>query len=622
MRTGSRLLVPTMLALMLAACGGSSPGPVAKAPDLGGIDGGQDDGGSPGGGAGNGTGTGAGNGTGNGTGNGNDTGGTNPGTPPANNKSLAIAVDQQDDPLLASLVPSADADTKGMWRAPADWPLVAIHAALLPNGKLATFGTPLASTTLQAARLFDIWDPMGGKGPADHTTLLNAANIDSFCSSGTWLSSGKLLVSGGNSTFDSVVLDVEAQSTSTTPKFSSERWYSTVLTLADGRPIVLGGGDFYVGNAFENPDWYDDGSPTDVNDGVAMTPEIYNEGSGWSLLGGATSREAFGPDHNRYFYPRAWVARDGKVFGLSSDKYWRLDPTANGGQGSIEILGTFHGGISETTLPNIGPVSSAVMFAEGKILQTGGNGYTNGANSAEDVAYIHRTTSSRRATVFDLGNGSVPTITEVASMHHARQWHNVTVLPDGHVLATGGTRYANYAGAQAVMAAEQWNPQQNTWTELASASRVRVYHSSAVLLPSGIVFSGGGGVPGPVTNLDAEFFLPPYLFTRDNGSVRLATRPKVLSVSSRQLTHGAKLEMQMDTDEPVAEVVLLGLSNVTHSNNASQRRLNAVFSQDDFMLEVEMPQSGSMSPPGYYMVVVLDARGVPSRGVIVGLGFS
>lgn len=596
MGRSSRFLLPAFLAAMLAACGGGGGGAVddsaADTPPAASAGGVPQDGGSGG------------------------------GASSVNNKSLAVRIDPVTDPLLDGLAIAADADTRGMWSGPVDWPLVAIHASLLPDGRLATFGTPLANPSIQAARLFDIWDPLAGTGAGAHNTVLNATDVDSFCSSATWTTSGKLLLSGGNSTLDSVLLDVETQSTLKTPRFASERWYATVLTLADGRPVILGGGDYYYANTFENPQWYDDGLPTDVNDGVAMTPEVYDEGTGWRLLQGATSREAFGPDHNRYFYPRAWVAPDGKVFGLSSDKYWRMDPLAAGGDGGIEILGTFHAGISETELPNMGPTSSAVMFAEGRILQTGGNGYTNGANSASDVTYTHRTTSSARATVFDLGDGSVPVITDVAPMNHARQWHNVTVLADGQVLANGGTRYANYGGTDAVKVAEIWNPATDTWTEMAAAQRVRVYHNTSLLMQNGVVFTGGGGVPGPVTNLDAEFFYPPYLFERVNGEVRLAGRVSVLSVSSRQLVHGATLTMQLDSDAPVAEVAMIALGNATHSNNAGQRRLSAAFSQDDFMLEVEMPENGGKTPPGYYMVVVLDAKGVPSRGVTIGLGLA
>ncbi len=57
---------------------------------------------------------------------------------------------------------------------------------------------------------------------------------------------------------------------------------------------------------------------------TGMTPEIYGGGQ-WSSLFGANSRDAFGPDNNRFWYPRAWVAPNGKVFGISAEKMWFLD---------------------------------------------------------------------------------------------------------------------------------------------------------------------------------------------------------------------------------------------------------------------------------------------------------
>ena len=53
-----------------------------------------------------------------------------------------------------------------------------------------------------------------------------------------------------------------------------------------------------------------------------------------------------------------------------------------------------------------------------------------------------------------------------------------------------------------------------------------LYHSSAILLPDGSVLVGGGGAPGPMINVNAEIYFPPYLFTA-NGA--LAPRPRIVS---------------------------------------------------------------------------------------------
>jgi hypothetical protein len=107
-------------------------------------------------------------------------------------------------------------------------------------------------------------------------------------------------------------------------------------------------------------------------------------------------------------------------------------------------------------------------------------------------------------------------------MSVGRRQHNLTILADGSVLATGGMSKATNANvdlSNPVFAAERWDPATGNWTVLASASRVRQYHSSATLLPDGRVLTGGGGVCAPCVSAgylekNIEYFEPPYLYRR------------------------------------------------------------------------------------------------------------
>ena len=321
---------------------------------------------------------------------------------------------------------------------------------------------------------------------------------------------------------------------------------------------------------------------------------------------GAYSREAFGPDHNRYWYPRSWVAPNGQVFGISSEKMWYLDPA---GTGSVNVAGDFKTGADATTRPNIGPTSTAVMFAPGRILQGGGNGYHDG----------HAMPASALATVIDI-SGAAPVLSEAAPMNFARHWGNATVLPDGRVVVTGGTAFGNNGGTDAVYAAELWNPATGSWTVGANAAQIRVYHSAAILLPNGTVLSTGGGAPGPVNNLNAEVYYPPYLFRSVEGVAQLAPRPAMTGISALQFAHGAALEIDMADAAGVSGLVLVGTSSMTHSFNTSQRHMPLAFTQNGQRLSATLPASAALAPPGYYQIVALDAEGVPSNGVIVGLG--
>ncbi len=202
---------------------------------------------------------------------------------------------------------------------------------------------------------------------------------------------------------------------------------------------------------------------------------------------------AFGAEDNRWWYPRAFNGPRGTVVGTSGDQVWNLSVS---GTGTIGKIGT---------LPFNPRVSgSQVMYAPGKILVSGGGQPFN-----EDG-----TTATAAAAVVDV-TGTTARTTSTSPMAENRNWHNLTVLPTGDVLASGGTRVGTAGGdANSVKQAEIWNPASGTWRPAATAARTRTYHSTALLMPSGAVFTGGGGVPGPEDNLNAELFYPPYLFTR------------------------------------------------------------------------------------------------------------
>ncbi len=516
---------------------------------------------------------------------------------------LPITLPETQDPLFAGLTVAADAPVRGMWSPTRDWPLNGLHATLLPNGRVLTYGTPAGNASNQDGRTFDVWDPAQGFTAVSHRTSYDAQQVNSFCSSAAFLRSGTLLVSGGNSPLDSSEFSSATAAVSTSPfKLADERWYGSLITLADGRLLMLGGSTPYGGlRAYQDPGQA-------VNAGtISMTPEIYEPGSGFRSLFGAYSREAFGPDHHRYWYPRAWAAPNGEVFGISSEKMWYLSYE---GSGSVRVVGDFKTGVNATTRPNIGPTSAAVMFAPGRILQVGGNGYHDG----------HATPSSALATVVDI-NGSAPAVTDTNPMSFARQWPSATVLPDGRVVVTGGTRFANNGGADAVYEAELWDPSTGNWTTGARAAQIRVYHSAAILMPNGTVLSTGGGAPGPVNNLNAEVYYPPYLFRPTAaGGAELAPRPRMAAVSTLALGHGEQLDVELAGSPTVQQAVLIGASSVTHSFNTFQRRLELPFVREGSRLALRMPETGAEAPPGYYTLFLLDEQGVPSNAVLLSLG--
>ena len=510
-----------------------------------------------------------------------------------------VRVPAPEDPLLANLAIPADAPVRGMWSSVKRWPLNALHAAVLPNGKLLTYGTTPDGAN-QDGRYFDLWDPTLGFTPGAHSTRYDGNRQDSFCSTAAFLTDGRLLITGGNGGVTSSLYAPSSNTTVTAPvNLADDRWYATLLTLPDGRPLIVGGMAPYAEGMQDNPDQA-------IAQGLAsMTPEVYENGA-WRSLFGAHSREAFGPDFLRASYPRAWVMPSGRVFGVSAERMWSIDPA---GQGAVTIHGAFKtapGNIANP--PNVGATNTAVMFDIGKVLIAGGNGSFNGDGWP----------ASRQATVIDMNSGN-PVLTEQPAMAFARRYPNSIVLPDGKVVITGGAARGNNNGVNAVYAAEIWNPATGNWTVGANAAVYRGYHSFSVLLPNGTVLSTGGGTPGPVTNLNAEVYYPAALFRTVDGTAQLAPRPVMQGISGLSHANGAQMQIDMASTAAISKLVLIGVSSGTHSFNTVQRRIPLAFTQDTLRLTATIPD-GTLVPPGYYQVVAIDAGGVPSRGTLLAIG--
>jgi hypothetical protein len=135
----------------------------------------------------------------------------------------------------------------------------------------------------------------------------------------------------------------------------------------------------------------------------------------------------------------------------------------------------------------------------------------------------------------------------------------------------------------------------------------RGYHSTAVLLPDGRVLAAGAN-----GNPTREVYSPPYLFR--------GARPTVASVPS-SVDYGETFSVGTPDALRVATVVFMRPGSATHAANMEQRYVPLVFTPTDAStLEVVAPTEPNVAPPGYYMLFILDAQGVPSTAPFVFLG--
>jgi galactose oxidase len=482
------------------------------------------------------------------------------------------------------------AAVRGQWGPVFPLPNVAVHAHLLPNGRVLIWGRrdqPTQCLDVHACTPF-LWDPGTGQVTntpqptlADGTTTINL-----FCSGHTFLPDGRLMVVGGH-LLDSQGLnqaclyDPVANTWTPTAVMNNGRWYPTATTLADGSLLVTSGSFLQNGKTPNNP-----------------IPQVWNNGA-WTCLKGL-------PDGVFPLFPRMHVTSSGKVFMPGSlAASWTLDLTGGGKWTS-----------SQGRAQKARDYAPSVMYDVDKIIYIGGG---NGPNGLAPTAV---------AEIIDL-QATPPAWQATAPMQFARRQHNATILADGTVLVTGGTRGGGGLGGQGfndltlgqpVHTAELWDPVGGQWTELVAEQVDRCYHSTAVLLPDGSVLSAGGGeyrpTSGPTapendpfdSHRDGQVFSPPYLF---QGPRPLITNAPVT------VDHGTTFQVDTEQAADVAKVTMIRLSSVTHSFNMNQHINVLAFEPSAGSLTVTAPATPNVCPPGHYLLFLISKLGVPSVAKVI-----
>jgi len=456
---------------------------------------------------------------------------------------------------------SAQPNVDGVWGPLTNWPLIALHAVMTPDGRVLTYGTQ-ADGTQGAFFNYDVWDPSAGLN-GGHLSFNNLTLTEIFCSSQVIMpQNGNILVVGGAvwagggvnhvGNNNTNIFNPASNTLTRSANLRRERYYSSSTVLANG--------DIYIHGGSQGEDH----------------PEVRQQDGAFRLLTGA--------DTNFYdfWYPRNFVAPDGRVFGYDSSQgaMYFVDPS---GTGTLTPLGLLP---SET----VGRGSGAAMFRPGRILQFGGN--------------------SSGAIVIDI-NGPQPVVTTTQSMSSQRFWVSGTILPNGTVLATGGSRVDNEL-VDVNNSAEIWNPATGEWHAGTSGAVARLYHSSALLLQDGTVLVAGGGAAGPFNNTNAEIYSPPYLFNSSGGA---AVRPQIVNAPT-SADVGATLNIEVDSTN-ISRVTLIKTGSVTHSVNLEQRFVDVPFVKSATLVTATLPPRASDTPPGTYHLFVLNAAGVPSRSKLI-----
>jgi hypothetical protein len=442
----------------------------------------------------------------------------------------------------------------GSWSSPVTIPTVAVNLILTANNKLL-FYEDGASPTL--------WDYI-------NNTFTNiSTNADLFCSGHAMLGDGRILMVGGFGGSgtqmgipNAEIFDPAAKSWTAAPKMSFSRWYPTATTLSDGRVLVTAG-------------WQ---TSPHTNAGI---PEIYDPTTNsWTQL----------PTANNPFetYPFIFQLQDGRILHVGGTEFATNT--------DILDLTTQKWTVID---PRVLDGASANMYLPGKIVKAGSATDSQGSGPSANTTFV-----------LDMSQPS-PAWQQTPGMAYARSFMNLTTLPDGSVLATGGETDKNGGViANAIFAAEMWSPQTQTWTTMASMHTPREYHSTALLLPDGrVVESGMGADFGNVPDeMSAEFYSPPYLFK--------GARPTITQAPA-QIHYGQSFTVATADGASIANAVLIRTGAVTHFFDQNTRYVPVSFQQVTGGLSLTAPANGNQAPPGFYMLFLVNSNGVPSVAPIV-----
>ncbi|MFN8077514.1 MAG: galactose oxidase-like domain-containing protein [Kineosporiaceae bacterium] len=471
---------------------------------------------------------------------------------------------------------AADPAVVGKWSDPfvpegTSVEAIGVHAALFHTGKVLLFGGYYDDDDETLATAAYLWDPATGA----------AKEVDpprnTFCAGQTFLQDGSLLVVGGRLSNDvhptpgtpyTLRFDPVSETWLEEPDTVLGRYYPTATELPDGRVLVTSGNT--------------------TTGKLNRTVEVFTPGTG----GAQGSYAKVGPDVPIDLYPKQYVMPDGKVLVVQHKLVTTVDP-ATWEWASLPPLSVVRKNNPSSVLLPAGPGGQ-----QWQMFLTGG-------------AQTQRGGTTAKSEILDL-RSPAKGWRKAAPMPNPRTHMGLVHLPDGTLLGVGGNSDDRFGEPQ--KGALRYDPATDTWTKLASQAMRRAYHSTALLLPDGRVLSAGDTGPGG-GGTRLEVFSPPYLFA--------GPRPVIASTSATQLGYGDALTVTLDraAGPAASRAVLISPSAVTHSDDMSSRFVElAVTRASDASLTLAMPASAVAAQPGWAMLFVLDASGVPSTASWVHLG--
>jgi uncharacterized membrane protein len=478
--------------------------------------------------------------------------------------------------LLSSALPHralGQASVQGQWSTLANsMPINPVHAALLSNGKvLVVAGSGNCPPSQSGCPSGPPYGPSNGSGallldPVSGQTISQfSVSWDMFCNGMVLLEDGRPFIASGTIQYDpffgqqqTATFDSQANTFSNGPNMAHGRWYPTLVTLGDGRVMIFSG--------------------LNETGSTNTAVEFYSIDTGWS----SQYTASWTPD----LYPRMHLLPNGKVLYSGAQTTSKLFDTSTD-TWNTSLAKTNYSGTRTYGSSVLLPLSPSNNYDPKVIIMGGGNPAT-------------ATTE-----IIDMGS-TTPAWKYGPNMSQARIEMNAVILPNGKVLALGGS-VNDEDTSTASLNADLYDPASNTFSSAGANAYPRLYHSVALLLPDATVWFAGGNPSRGSYMKQMEIYKPAYLFNSDGTQ---ATRPSITSAPS-SVSYGESFTVTTP-DTNIASVVLVRNGTVTHAFGMDQREVGLSFTAASGSLTVTAPPNGNIAPPGYYMLFLLNQSGVPS----------
>ncbi len=478
----------------------------------------------------------------------------------------------------------------------------AIHTIVLHDGRILFMAGSGNDPTMQAFSS-SLWNPSTGTWTDVPTPS------DVFCSGHVQLPNGNVLILGGTAAYpvpgghgfeglkSSYIFNVTTNTYQRVNDLNTGHWYPSATELGNGDVFAMGGLD-------------ENGNGTVTNEEFDHTTQQWLPTNSvpqqWNFFG---------------LYPSNFLTASGKLF-YSGSHVFGDSPTGPPGADMIDLGANTITPISGLQNIDNRDQSASVLLPPAQdqkvMVMGGGNVNTNvDANRLTDLIDLSAPNPSYSPGpllpqgMVEMGDNANMQMTDPGVVPETgaqgKMYVSAVITPDRKVFETGGGLHNR---ADPVYEASSYDPAANTFTHMDLAPVERMYHSESVLYQDGTIISVGSNPGDGSFDMRISVYRPPYLFF---------SNAPTLNAPTPQWDYGGT--QRITGSNNIASAELIKPAAVTHSSDPNQRLINLPLTRTGKgAYSVSLTSNSNIAPPGWYMLWVQNASGVPSSARWVHVG--